>query len=567
MSRDADIWDACIIGCGATGSIVSYVLAKAGVRVLALEAGPAWEPSELLPDELEGYAFENVLGPKWNAEPVVWHDPTTGEIGAGRGLNMMNGVGGSTLHYAGHAWRFHEDDFTARSATVARYGAGKLPAGSTLCDWPLRYSELEPYYAAVEQAIGVSGAAGVRQGAGHEGRSLAPGKGNPFEAPRSAEYPMPPLRPHRLGELIGKAAETLGYHPFIGPTAINSIDYGGRPATNYCGFCLGHACRIGAKGSPLVTVLPEALWTGNLEILSEAEAVRLELSDNGRAVSTVVYRHEGEIRRCRARIFVLAAYVFETVRLLLLSRNADFPAGLLNRSGQVGRHFMAHRFDGVACVFESEELNRFAGPQGQRLVIDDLNADNFDHSSVDFIRGGQIFAPNEFHPIQDLSVVPPGVRDWGAAYRRHIKEYWNRTGLLLTNIETLPYHDNYLVLDDVRKDALGRPLIRARVGSYANERRMVTYLLGKMRELAFVAGAESAWELKSMVIPSQHDAGGARMGTDPETSVVNAAGRGHDLSNLYVVGPAVFPTASGLNPSLTAQALAWRTANEVLSTL
>lgn len=565
MRRDGNDCDVCVIGCGGTGAVAASVLANAGAKVIALEAGPVWDPASLLPDELEGYAFGNVLGPKWNADQVRWLDPATGRLAAGLGLNMMNGVGGSTLHYAAHAWRFHDDDFRARSGTVDRYGPGKIPPGSTIADWPLSYYDLEPYYHKVEEAIGVAGIAGVLA-AEPPASPVSTGEGNPFEAPRAAGYPMPPLRPHRFGLRIADAAGKLGYHPFIGPTAINSVPYGGRPPTNYCGFCLGHACRVDAKGSPLVTMLPRAIWSGNLEIVSDAEVLQLELDDSERRVSRVVYWHEDGPRTCRATLFVLAAYVFETVRLLLLSPSAAFPRGLLNRSGQVGRHFMAHRFDGLGCVFD-DHLNRFAGPQGQRMVIDDLNGDNFDHSELGFIRGGQIFAPNEFHPIQDLSLIPPGVPAWGAGYKRHVKQYWDKTAILLTNVETLPYHANYLELDVSHPDSRGRPLLRARAGSFANERRLVNFLLTKMGELALAAGASRAWPLRTMVIPSQHDAGGTRMGPDPSSSVVDRDGKGHDLDNLYLTGPSVFPTSSGLNPSLTAQALAWRTADAMLARL
>lgn len=544
--------------------MAASVLANAGAKVVALEAGPVWDPTSLLPDELEGYAFGNVLGPKWNRDQVRWLDPATGRLGAGLGLNMMNGVGGSTLHYAAHAWRFHEDDFRARSNTETRYGRGKIPPGSTIADWPIAYSDLEPYYSKVENAIGVAGAAGVIATEPRERAGAGPG--NPFEAPRSDNYPMPALRPHRFGLLMAEAARTLGYHPFVGPTAINSVPYNGRPPTNYCGFCLGHACRIDAKGSPLVTMLPPAIWSGNLEIVSDAEVLNLQLDASERRVSKATYYHEGELKTCRAKFFVLAAYVFETVRLLLLSASATFPRGLLNRSGQVGRHFMAHRFDGLGCVFE-EHLNRFAGPQGQRMVIDDLNGDNFDHSGLKFIRGGQVFAPNEFHPIQDLSLIPPGIPQWGPGYKQHIKRYWDKTAILLTNVETLPYHANYLELDLSQRDGWQRPLLRARAGSFANERRLVSFLLEKMQELALEAGARHAWPLRTMVIPSQHDAGGTRMGHDRSTSVVDGEGKGHDLDNLYIAGPSVFPTSSGLNPSLTAQALAWRTADTMLARL
>ena len=153
--------DVCVIGCGGTGSIAAMVLAEAGAKVIALDAGPIWETPDFEPDELTAHGFGNDLGPKWNRSRVRWRDARTGLDTTRVGLDMMNGVGGSTIHYPAHAWRLHPADFRLRSNTIDRYGPEALPAGSTVADWPLSYEELEPYYARVERAIGVSGKAGV----------------------------------------------------------------------------------------------------------------------------------------------------------------------------------------------------------------------------------------------------------------------------------------------------------------------------------------------------------------------------------------------------------------------
>jgi gluconate 2-dehydrogenase alpha chain len=157
-------------------------------------------------------------------------------------------------------------------------------------------------------------------------------------------------------------------------------------------------------------------------------------------------------------------------------------------------------------------------------------------------------------------VVPPTVPSWGREYRRYVKENWNRTGLLLANVETLPYEHNRLVLRTDAHDRRGRPLLAAQYTTGINEKRLVDHLLGRMVELAEVSGADIVWPLRTEVVPSQHDAGGTRMGDDPQTSVVDRWGRSHESRNLFVLGPSVFPTASGLNPSVTIQALAWRAA-------
>ena len=304
---------------------------------------------------------------------------------------------------------------------------------------------------------------------------------------------MPPLREHRLGRLIASAAERLGYHPFIGPTAINSVDYDSRPATNYCGFCLGYGCRIKAKGSPNVNVLPRALWTGNLEIIPEANVVGLDVDENSPGggparLRAVRYVSEGETREVRAKLFMLASYTFENTRLLLHSRSSRFPNGLCNNSGQVGKHFMIHTFDSVAMWFDDQFTNRF-GNHGQRICIDDLNADNFDHAGLGFIGGAQIFAPNEGHLIQDLGFTPPGVKFWGREYKDYVKEYWNRQGFLMTVLEVLPYESNFLELDPERTDEHGVPMIIANFSMQENEERLRAFMFEKMMEIAREAGA------------------------------------------------------------------------------
>ena len=564
---DADV---CIIGCGGTGSIAALVLAEGGAKVIALEAGPIWEQKNYEPDELTAHGHRNDLGPKWNGSRVRWRDPSRDLDTSRLGLDMMNGVGGSTIHYPAHAWRLHPADFRLRSNTIGRYGAVALPTSSTVVDWPVDYEELELYYDRVEKLIGVSGKAGVFIPESGGAPIIQPG-GNPFEGPRRSEYPMPPLRIHRLGQKVSAAAERLGYHPFMGPTAINSVDYDGRPATNYCGFCLGYGCRIRAKGSPDVSVLPRALWTGNLDIIPEANVVWIDVEDKSSVgeparIRAVRYLADGESHEVRAKQFMLAGYTFENVRLMLHSRSARFPNGLCNNAGQVGKHFMIHTFDGVVMWFRDEFTNR-VGNHGQRIVIDDLNADNFDHSGLGFIGGAQVFVPNESHLIADLGFVPPGTKFWGREYKNYVKYYWNRIGFLMTVLEALPYESNYLALDPEKTDEHGVPLIVANFSLHQNEEKLRAFMYEKLTELGYESGANQCAPHPSFSVPSTHDAGGTRMGNSRETSVVDRWCRAHDVGNLFVLGPSVFPTSGGHNPSLTAQALAWRTAEHALANL
>lgn len=222
--------DVVIVGLGAAGGVAAHVLTKAGLQVVGLEAGPRLGIEEFLAhyDELEGYGFKNWTGePKANQEVPTWRtsakEPTQAPPFA---IKMMNAVGGTSIHYTTQSWRFREDDFKIRSTTIDRYGERALPAGSAVADWPLGYDDLEPYYDQVEYLIGVAGAGGA----------------NPFEAPRQRDYPMPPLRRTDYTERAAAGMRSLGYHPFPGPAAIASVEYNGRPACTYCGYCTGFGC-------------------------------------------------------------------------------------------------------------------------------------------------------------------------------------------------------------------------------------------------------------------------------------------------------------------------------------
>ncbi len=550
--------DVCLVGLGATGAMAAYVLTQAGRRVVALEAGPARSGPEHVMDELWSAAARNAWGAaKFNQELPTWRpNARSPRQPTPHTWRLANGVGGSSLPYAAMSWRFHPDDFQVRSNTIARYGPDALPAGSCIADWPVTYDELEPYYDLAERLLGVSGQAGNLRG------RLTP-DGNPFEGPRQNPYPLPPLRTSGIGELFREAALEAGYHPFPVPAAILSEPYEGRQACTYCSFCNALGCHVKAKGSVLWTVLPWALASGNLEVRSGCRALRLVVDDGGEAVGVEYQGPDGAVFQAAGTV-VLASYTFENVRLLLLSRGRHFPQGVGNNSGQVGRCFMARNSSSLFGVFEGRRLNRFIGPMAQSQTIDDLNADNFDHAGLGFIRGGRIAAINQAQPVASSCEIPPGVRRWGRPYKAFLAHYYNKTATLRLNAETLPYDGNFLDLDSEVRDPLGMPVVRITFDLQGNERRLMAYLQERAVELMKAMGASRVWctPFAAEAITT-HDVGGARMGTDSERSVVDAFGRVHEAPRVFILGSATYPTLSGLNPTLTMQALALRTAAQI----
>src|SRR6266850_836197 len=267
--------DVVIIGLGAAGGVACLPLAQAGIDVIGLEAGSRLSTKDMAPDELK---LNRGLWPP-GAQKVRGEGPTSRPNASAQAVRvnhpMMNAVGGTSVHYMAQSWRLNPWDFKVRSETIRRYGASRIPKGSTIEDWPLTYDELEPYYDHVEYEVGVSGKAGNIQG------QLDP-RGNVYEGPRRREYPMPALRGTGFCDHMADAARKLGWKPFRPPAAINSQDYGGRPGCAYHGFCSRGGCHIGAKNSTAVTTIPAALKTKNLTIFDRAHVTRIVAAADGR---------------------------------------------------------------------------------------------------------------------------------------------------------------------------------------------------------------------------------------------------------------------------------------------
>jgi gluconate 2-dehydrogenase alpha chain len=471
---------------------------------------------------------------------------------------MMNGVGGTTIHYWAQSWRLNPWDFKVVSETIRRYGAARVPAGSTVQDWPFGLEELEPYYDKVEHALGVSGQAGNVKG------SIDP-RGNIFEGAREGPYPMPPLRGTEFTDLMASAAGRLGWHAFPGPAAINSELYQGRSPCLYHGFCNRGGCHVSAKGSTAVSTIPSAEQTGNLKVVTEAHVTRIDVDREGRATG-VQYLKDGEVYIQPAAVVLLAGYTYENTRLLLLSSSADFPRGLANNHGQVGRHYFTHNQTGGVLALFPHQLNRWYGLPAQGVAIDDWADDNFDHGGLDFIGGGNLWVYSDQRPIAAAGMPTFGrAPRWGSQWKSFVMENADRWANSYLQKTTLPYEDNYLDLHPTVKDPLGFPVVRITADHKDNERRVAEFIQEKMERWFLEAGAIATLRqpVGTMGL-STHAYGGTRMGEDPETNVVDRWGFSHEVPNLGVLGASVMGTSGARNPTLTAQALAWRTAQRLI---
>lgn len=565
MATNLPETDVVVVGLGAAGGVAVLPLTRAGLHVIGLEAGTWMNPTQdYKADEIHNNVRSLVTtGNKVSKEIPSFRNTPEQVARQGARHPMMNAVGGTSIHYHAQSWRLNPWDFQIRSSTIARYGADYLPAGSTVEDWPLSYADLEPFYDNIEYEVGVSGKAGNIQG------QIDP-LGNIFEGSRQREYPMPPLRSCDYLDLMSSSAKAIGFHPYRGPAAINSQAYDGRPGCAFHGYCDRGGCHIRAKSSTDVTTIPKAQATGNLTVVDNATVRRIECDNTGK-VTGVSYIRNGEEFFQPAQAVLLGCYTYENIRMLLLSRSAQHPAGLGNNRGQLGQHYFGH-WDaqagvGVSALFPFD-LNIWYGAIAQGVMVDDWADDNFDHTGLGFIGGASLHAYTEKHPIGAAGMNTYGRvgKRWGSEWKSFIRENAGRWASAYVQTNTLPYTNTYADLDPIITDPFGDPVLRITSGPKQNEPLAAAHAAGKMLEWFRAAGAVevSGGQGGSGPALSTHAHGGTRMGLSPDTSVVDAFGFVHDIPNLGIIGGSVMGSAGARNPTQTLQALAWRTAQHLV---
>ena len=547
--------DVIIVGVGGVGGFIAPVLAKAGLKVIGLEAGPWWRLADFRPDELTStYYCRAEMGPKFKSETPRWRrnrDEPTQELTFSLG-RMMNGVGGSVIHYGGWLRRFPAQSLRLRSHALERWGTGIIPEGSTVVDWPVTYEELRPYYGEIERIAGVAGDCD-----------------NIFLS-QDEPYPLPATRPFRMGELFKQAAREMGLHPHAAPVTMTTRAYNGYPEMSYCAWNNGFGSWTGDKWHPALTCVREALATGNFDLRTGCRVTRMVTDSDGWARGVEYLDALGRPRVQLAPTVILAAYVFENVRLLFLSGSDHHPDGVGNSTGQLGKHFMTKMFPHVDGFFPDVVFNRHTGPAAQAVVLDDFLDVSFDCGAEGFLGGSTLGAENQFLPIQiSRETLPTDVPRWGKGYKDHIRQ-WQHWAVVRMQPEALPYEENFLDLDPHHRDrsGLGMPVIRVTYDLHENEHRIAEFMEAKCDEILRRMGASKTWRGPRFTgAGSSHDLGGCRMGDDPAGSVVDRDLRVHDTPGLYVFSGAVFPTCPGVNPTMTLWALCLRAARGLIDRL
>ena len=511
--------DFCIVGAGAGGGVLGAKLAEAGFSVVILDAGPHWSPvKDFVSDET---ASRKLF---WTDERITGgNDPV--ELGSN---NSGQGVGGGTVHYSMIAMRAHPEDFRRRTLE------GEV-AGADVRDWPLTFEDLEPYYEEVEDALQIAG---------------------PTRYPWGRRRRRYPQREHELSasaQVLVRGCTRLGIPVAPAPIATLSAPHEDRPPCVYRGFC-NYGCTTNAKSSILVTYIPRAVRAG-AEVRADAMVARIEHDGRGHVVGVLHFRKgSGELFRQRAKNVVVAGYAVETPRLLLNSSSSLFPDGLANSSGKVGRCFMVHSGHQVFAKFP-RRINQYKAPPPGGALTEHFNRTMPD---ADFICGYTVEVVGP-HPVDFAARLATARGLWGAQLRRTMMDYNYYSGIGIVG-EILPQARNMVKLHQTERDQYGLPVPHVVFGYHENDRRIIEHAIAKMKEIIEAAGGCETWSADR----TAHLLGTCRMGHDPKDSVVNADCGAHDVPNLFICDGSVFPTSGAVNPSLTIEALAARTADRIV---
>lgn len=521
--------DVVVVGAGASGAAATWRLATRGVDVLCVEQG-GWVPASDVAAARP--TWELLREERWSPNPNLrrhrWDYPIADDTTPIKPL-IFNGVGGSTVMWSAHAPRFHPSDFKVRSLD----GVGD--------DWPIAYGDLEPYYDLNDMMMGVSGLAGD--------------PANPARPTR----PMPPVPPGAGAIRVAEAFDRLGWHWWPTETSINSVPYRGRNACVNCGPCeLG--CALGAKGDVSTTYMPEAIESG-ARLLIEARVRRILVDGRGRATGLEWADGEGEVWTIEAAAIVLAGNGVGTPRLLQLSDGPHGPGGLANRSGLVGRRLMLHPIAGAVGVFD-ESLGGHRGITACSIMSHEFYEGD---PARGFPRGYQLQVTRSHGPAR-TALGGFGVDiPWGVEHHRRFGEVFDRTVGMTVMCEDLPDEANTVTLDTVATDAAGLPGARMTYRVDDASRAALDHGLARAEEVLREAGAREVHRVPLRAAAGFHLMGTARMGEDPDRSVVGPDGACHDVPNLHIVDGSVFVTSAAVNPTPTIQALALRSADLIAS--
>ena len=511
--------DVIVVGSGAAGSNIAAHLAEGGKKVLILEAGPARTAGDLISSTL--YARRV----KWNGPPVI----ESGKHPVGHGFNAGFGTGGAAMHHYAVWPRLHPEDFDMHS----KHGRG--------FDWPLSYADLAPWYDKIQRDAGVSGDAEQE-----------------IWRPKGEPYPMPPVPVYPQSQVIARGFAKVGKKVAPLPLAVTTTNYNGRATCLWDGWC-DSGCPIGALANPLTIHLPRAEKAG-ARLVTDAAVTRIITNAEGtRATGVEVVRPDGTRLVIQADLIVLAAFAIENPRLLLASATDKHPQGLGNTTGLVGKYVMTHAAGLVFGLFD-EDTRPYMGAFGGQL----LNQDSYPkttHQASKAFGSYQWMIAQAVKPNDLLGISTSRADLFGPALHDFMKRAARGFAGMQSVCEDLPVAGNRVTLT-ADKDRNGVPIPSVTHDMHAESLALWEASLAEGKAIFAAAGAREVWTGPP---GAMHIMGGTLMGQDRATSVTNAFGLLHDIGNLAVAGPGLFPTSGGVNPTFTVHALAARAADHYLA--
>jgi len=530
-SEEADV---CIIGGGIAGGITAYSLAQDGYDVVILEAGP-WFDQINIQERLEkNLRSEHSRPEPWGEgiDPARdrYSQSTPDDVHISLNSQRLKGVGGTTMHWSAHVPRLHEKDFNMNSL----HGVGT--------DWPFDYEDLQPYYLEAEHEIGVAG-----------------GGDNPF-LPREGPPPMDAHPTSYTDKIFQDACESLGIQTHSMPLAINTESYDGR--SQCVGFGACSTCPSGAKYTGDVHIR-KALEEG-ARIIDEVHVQKLTHDSAGETVEAAVYvTEDGEEYTQDADQFVIACGGIETPRLLLLSKSEQYPDGLANSSGTVGKYLHATPSASVRGELD-RQLN--SEPINYPTLISDQFYDLGDE------RAGSVFMrfrnEDPYNPLSELTSQSAREAVIGAQWGDELLDKsrtQNNSLRIGSHVDMKPLERNQVTLNENELDKFGNPVphITYSIGDYgiANGEYAISIMKDILEEIGATNISTSGADGDSL--GGSHHKGTTRMGHDESESVVNEKLRTHDLNNLWISSSSVFPTGGAVNPTLTIAALSLKAADYI----
>jgi len=540
-------YDVCIIGSGAGASAVAHTLINAGKRVVILERGDFYREKDFSKDEI-AYCKRDIVTPNlqesYHTIESFWQGKWVKTPTYITENSFFNGnvVGGSSNFMSGYFHRLKPKDFKLLST----YGAIK---GANIVDWAIDYETLEPYYTQVEQQVGVSG-------------SVTP---YAHQEPRStSDFPYPPLAEHPISQHIDKASKQLGFVPYRTPRAILSQAHAKRDACYYSNYCGSYGCSSGAKGSARAALLQPILDDPNLTIITHAFVKRLVEKNKEVTHATYVDTRTHQEHAITATLFVVAAQAVESSRLLLNSKSSNFPNGLANNSGQVGKNLLFSA-GGVG----TGEFDASIMPLGD-LLQEGLfvNRSLCDWYFTDTMKGGVIdFLFEHANPISQASKQrwEGGELLWGERLQEKILRKFTQTRQLNFEVfnDWLPTDNCFVSVDERYKDIYGVPVANIRIGSHPHDLKVGRFLAQKAEAVMRAMGAKRVQSAISPYPPANLQAGGCRFGEDPKNSVLNPHCQAHEVNNLYVADGSFMPTGGSVPFTWTIYANGFRVGEHI----